>query len=248
MIRLIIAAIYVFLSVVLLYPYHIYLWILSKKDQYKSWYKSWKLVKAFFEGVLHIAGTKVEVRGAENLDKIPKDKGILLIGNHRSYFDIIILQTILGRPMGFIAKKEFSKVPLFGHWVTDIGAVFMDRKDVRAGLESIKTGTEYMKKGLSLGLYPEGTRNHKAEMLPFKKGGYRMAKNAECPIVLVAATGFDDIFENNKPVGLKKKHVIVEFSEPIYPHQMSKDECNAVYDEFPARIQAMLDTHKDSKK
>ena len=99
MIRLIIAAIYAFLSVVLLYPYHIYLWILSKKDQYKSWYKSWKLVKGFFEGLLHIAGTKVEVRGAENLDKIPKEQGILLIGNHRSYFDIIILQTILGRPI-----------------------------------------------------------------------------------------------------------------------------------------------------
>ena len=79
MIRLIIAAIYAFLSVVLLYPYHIYLWILSKKDQYKSWYKSWKLVKGFFEGLLHIAGTKIEVRGAENLIRFLRSREYCLL-------------------------------------------------------------------------------------------------------------------------------------------------------------------------
>ena len=56
MIRLIFAAIYAFLSVVLLYPYHIYLWLLSKKDQQKGWNKSWKIVRSFFKGVLNIAG------------------------------------------------------------------------------------------------------------------------------------------------------------------------------------------------
>ena len=246
MIRFVIVLIYTVLAVILCLPFHLYFWILSKKDRYKSWYKSWKLVKGFFEGLLYIAGTKIEIRGAENLEKVPQEKGILFIGNHRSYFDIIILQTVVGRPMGFIAKKEFKKVPLFSSWVADIGAVFMDRKNVRAGLESINTGTEYMKKGLSLGLYPEGTRNHKDTMLPFKKGGYRMAKNSECPIILVAATGFDDILENNKPAALRKRHVIVEFSEPFYPHEMDKDSCNKAYDEIPDRIQAMLDSQKTS--
>ncbi|SEP62696.1 1-acyl-sn-glycerol-3-phosphate acyltransferase [Lachnospiraceae bacterium NE2001] len=243
MIRLIFAAIYAFLSVVLLYPYHIYLWLLSKKDQKKSWNKSWKIVRSFFKGVLNIAGTKVEVRGAENLEAIPKDQGVLFIGNHRSFFDVIILQTIVDRPMGFIAKSDFKKVPLFSSWVMDIGSIFMDRKDVRAGLESIKTGTDYISKGLSLGLYPEGTRSHTKELLPFKKGGYRMAKNSESPIVLVAATGTDDIFENNKPIALRKKKVIFEFSEAYYPHKMDKDTCNDFYEEIPGKLKEMLDTH-----
>ena len=243
MIRLIFAAIYAFLSVVLLYPYHIYLWLLSKKDQKKSWNKSWKIVRSFFKGVLNIAGTKVEVRGAENLEKIPKEQGVLFIGNHRSFFDVIILQTIVDRPMGFIAKSDFKKVPLFSRWVMDIGSIFMDRKDVRAGLESIKTGTEYMSKGLSLGLYPEGTRSHTKELLPFKKGGYRMAKNSKSPIVLVAATGTDDVFENNKPIALKKKTVIFEFSAPVYPHEMDKDTCNEFYEDIPNRLRTMLDKH-----
>ena len=92
MLKLIVAAIYTVLSVILCLPVHFYLRLLYKKDHYKSWYKSWKFVRGFFEGLLKIAGTKVEVRGAENLKEIPADQGVLFVGNHRSYFDIIILQ------------------------------------------------------------------------------------------------------------------------------------------------------------
>ena len=244
MIRLIIAAIYTFFSVILLFPYHIYLWAISKKDKYRGWCKSRKFIGSFFKGLIHIAGTDIEVRGAENLKKVPQEKGILFIGNHRSFFDIIIMQTVVDRPTGFIAKSDFKKVPLFSRWVMDIGSIFMDRKNVRAGLESINIGTEHIGKGLSLGLYPEGTRSHTKELLPFKKGGYRMAKNSESPIVLVAATGTDDIFENNKPAALRKKTVIFEFSEPTYPHKLDKKDCNDFYDEIPAKLQAMLDTHE----
>ena len=81
------------------------------------------------------------------------------MGNHRSYFDIIILQTIVDRPLGFIAKKEFKKVPLFSWWVADIGSLFLDRKMSVPVLKPSMKELKY-EKGLSLGLYPEGTRNH----------------------------------------------------------------------------------------
>jgi hypothetical protein len=70
-----------------------------------------------------------------------------------------------------------------------------------------------------------------------------MAKNSKSPIVLVAATGTDDVFENNKPIALKKKTVIFEFSAPVYPHEMDKDTCNEFYEDIPNRLRAMLDTH-----
>ena len=130
MIRLVIAVIYVVLAVILCLPYHLYLWIVSKKDKYKSWHKSWRFVRIFFKGLLGIAGTKIELKGLENLSKVPHEQGILFVGNHRSYFDIIVLQTIVDRPLGFIAKKEFKKVPLFSWWVADIGSLFLDRKNI----------------------------------------------------------------------------------------------------------------------
>ncbi|MCR5214682.1 MAG: 1-acyl-sn-glycerol-3-phosphate acyltransferase [Eubacterium sp.] len=241
MIRLIIAAIFAVLAIILCLPIHLYFWILSKSDKYKSWYKSWRFVRGFFKTVLFIAGTKTDIKGLENLAEVPKDKGILFIGNHRSYFDILILQSIIDRPMGFIAKKEFKKVPFFSWWVADLGSLFLDRKNVRAGLETMKVGAGYMKQGLSLGLYPEGTRNHEKELLPFKKGGYRMAEESECPIVLVTMKDVDNIFENNHPVGLKKQKIKIAFSKPIYPHEMDRNERKAAYDEFPVIIQKTLD-------
>ena len=240
MVRLIITAIYVFLAVIVCLPYHLYLWILSKKDKYKSWYKSWRLVRGFFKSVLWLAGTKIEASGLEHLSEVPDDKGILFIGNHRSYFDILVLQTLVDRPLGFIAKKEFKKVPLFSWWVADIGSLFLDRKNIRAGLETINLGTEYMKQGLSLGLYPEGTRNHSSEMLPFKTGGYRMAEKSGSPMVLVAMTGTDDIFENNKPIALKRARVKVVFDKAVYPHELENKDRKEFYGSIPAKIQEML--------
>ena len=241
MIRLIITAIYVFLAVIVCLPYHLYLWILSKKDKYKSWYKSWRLVRGFFKSVLWLAGTKIEASGLEHLSEVPDDKGILFIGNHRSYFDILVLQTLVDRSLGFIAIKEFKKVPLFSWWVADIGSLFLDRKNIRAGLETINLGTEYMKQGLSLGLYPEGTRNHSSEMLPFKTGGYRMAEKSESPMVLVAMTGTDDILENNKPARVKKCDVTVQFDTPVYPHSLEAKERKSFYNQIPDKLKFMLD-------
>ena len=244
MIKAIIILLYVILAVILCLPYHLYLWILSKTNKYKSWHKSWRFVRGFFRSVLKLAGTNIDIKGFDNLSKVPSDKGILFIGNHRSYFDIIILQAIVDRPLGFIAKKEFKSVPLFSWWVADIGSLFLDRKDIRAGLETINTGTENMKQGLSLGLFPEGTRNHNKEMLPFKTGGYRMAEKSDSAMVLCALTGFDNIFENNKPFGIKKCTVTVEFSEPFYPHEMETKERKEFYNSIPGKIQTMLDNVK----
>ena len=81
-----------------------------------------------------------------------------------------------------------------------------------------------------MGLYPEGTRNHSDTLLPFKEGGYKMAERAKAPIVLVAMTGQDDIFENNKFHLIKKSHVQVEFSEPVNPSEMTVPDKKAHQD------------------
>ena len=244
MIRLVIALIYVVLAVILCLPYHLHLWLVTKRDAYKGWHKSWRFVRCFFKGLLWIAGTKIDVKGKENLAKVPHEQGILFVGNHRSYFDIIALQYVVDRPLGFIAKKEFKKVPLFSWWVADIGSLFLDRSNIRAGLETINEGTVNMGKGLSLGLYPEGTRNHTDTLLPFKTGGYRMAEKSESPIVLVAMTGMDDIFENNHPPRLKKTRVTIEFSEAYYPHSMENKERKEFYNSIPGKLQKMLDERR----
>ena len=243
MLRLIIAFLWAALAMIFSLPAHWHWKRIAKKDPMKAWRKAHPYVRGFFRKLLFIAGTKIEVRGRENLPAA--DQAALFVGNHRSYFDIIILQTLTNGPIGFVAKKEFLSYPLLPLYTADIGSIFLDRENVRESLKTINDGTERMKMGLSLGLFPEGTRNHGDQLLPFKPGGYRMAEKSDSPLIVMALTNVGKIFEENKCHFLRRRHVIIEFDKPVYPSQLSKEERKAFYDGIPARIQEMLDTHKN---
>lgn len=241
MIRLIICALWAFFAMVFSFPMHLHFKHQIKKDPMKGWSKSFPYVQGFFRKLLFLAGTKVTVKGLEN---IPEDTQVLFVGNHRSYFDIIILHTLVKRPLGFISKKEFEHTPLLSPYQRDIGCVFIDRENPREAIKSITKAADQMKLGLSMCLYPEGTRNHTDTLLPFKEGGYKMAERSKSPIVLVAMTGQDDIFENNKHHFIKKRHVKAEFSAPIYPSEMPVQERKAFYADIPNRLTAMIEAQK----
>ncbi len=228
------------LGILLSLPFHVAFKAARKKDEYKGWFKAWRYVRKYFKFLLFLAGTKVEVRGQEN---IPDDGPVLFVGNHQSYFDIIITQTLSKTPMGFIAKKEFLKYPFLNLFMTDIGCVFLDRSNPKEGLKSINEGIDHMKKGLSIGLFPEGTRNHSPELLPFKEGGYRIAEKSKRPIVVMALSGVDGIFEANKHMMIKKRHVIVEYDKPVNPSELTADEKKAFYASIPERIMELKKDH-----
>ena len=246
MIRLIVAFLWAALGMLFCLPIHWHNKHIGKTDPVKCWTKSKKLVSKFFRALIFIAGTKIEIRGEENLPDA--DHAALFVSNHQSYFDIIILQTLVKGNIGFVAKKEFRSYPLLPLFMEDMGSIFLDRDNARESLKTISEGTERMKKGLSLGLYPEGTRNHTDQLLPFKPGGYRMAEKSGCPIIAVAETNFGKIFEENPLHFIRSRHVIIEFAKPVYPGQMDKNARKEYYDSIPAQIQAMLDNHKATMK
>ncbi len=230
-----------FVALFISLPYHAYLRKLWKTDPSKSWKKARKYVSGFFSLELKIAGCKVEVRGKEN---IPTDTQSLFVGNHRSYFDILIYHETIGTPVGFIAKSEMKKIPLLPYYMTDIGCLFLDRNDIRKGMETIKEGTEFLKMGHSMILFPEGTRNQGTNLLPFKEGGYKMAEKSKSPIVPVAITGSDYLLESAPKKRVQKGKVIIEFGKPFYPSELSPKERKEKYAKLPAIIQGMKDTHK----
>lgn len=222
-------------------PYHLYLKRLWKKNPEKSWKKAKKYVSGFFRAELKISGCDMTIIGKEN---IPDDTPVLFVGNHRSYFDILVYHEAIGRPLGFIAKSEMRKLPLLPFYMDDIGCLFLNRNDIKQGLQTINQGAEYMKLGHSMVLFPEGTRNQKDELLPFKEGGYKMAEKSKCPIVPVAVSGTDLLLESAPKKRVKGGKVIIEFGEPFYPCEMPPKERKAKYAELPAIIQKIKDTHE----
>jgi 1-acyl-sn-glycerol-3-phosphate acyltransferase len=181
---------------------------------------SQRIVTAAFHVILFIAGVKRTVIGREN---IPKDEPILYISNHRSYFDIPVSYVSLPTLTGFMAKKGIGKIPLLKTWMTLIQCLFLDRDDIRQGMQTILKAIEQIKAGYSIFISPEGTRNQGKEMLPFKEGSFKVAEKTGCAIIPVALTNTDEVFENHFP-WIKSAKVVIEFGKPIYPDQLDKEQ------------------------
>lgn len=220
-------------------PYHFYMKKLSKTNPEKSWRLAMKYVSGYFKAGLAVCRAKVNVVGKENIP----DEVALYVGNHRSYFDILIYHEALGKPAGFVAKKEMEKIGLLALYMKDIGCLFLDRNDIKQGLETMNKGAENLKAGHNMFLFPEGTRNQKDEMLPFKEGGYKMAEKAKCPIVPVAITGSELLLEKRDKKHHGKVNVTIEFGKPFYPTQMAPKDRKAMYAQLPGIIQGMRDNH-----
>lgn len=106
----------------------------------------------------------IEVNGLENIP----DEAALFVGNHSSYFDIIVTGAAIPGGVGFVAKDSLGNIPGLSSWMKRIHCLFLDRKDIRKGLQTILEGAEYLKEGYSMCIYPEGTRSTNGELGEFK--------------------------------------------------------------------------------
>lgn len=185
--------------------------------------ESLAIVQKVFRGCLRIARTTVTVRGLEN---IPKDQAVLYVGNHRSYFDILVGYTTVPTLLGFVAKKEMRRYPLLAQWMENVNCLFLDRENPKEGLKTILQGIEYVKRGVSVWIFPEGTRNRNEDpldLLPFKEGSLKIAEKSGCPVVPVALTGTADVFERHLPF-IYPAHVTIEFGKPFIVKELEPEQ------------------------
>ena len=156
MIRLFFVGLFLILFLILSIPVMIIEWVIGKFNQDIKSRSSLAIVNWAFRIILVLAGVKTTFIGEEN---VPKDNPVLYVGNHRSYFDIVITYPRVPRPTGYIAKKEMEKVPLLSTWMKRLHCLFLDRKDIKQGLKTILEAIEKVKSGISICIFPEGTRN-----------------------------------------------------------------------------------------
>lgn len=223
MIRFILVALTLITFLIFSIPILIFEAVLGKFDPDAKKRQCLAIVQTMFRLLLWISGIQVTVEGAEN---IPKDQAALFVGNHRSYFDVLIGYTTVPGLLGFVAKKEMLRYPILNIWMEDVQCLFLDRKDVRAGLKSILTGIERVKEGTSIWIFPEGTRNDHEdllELLPFKEGSLKIADKTGCPVIPVAMVGNSAIFEDHIPRIVPQK-VTVRYGEPIYLKELPREQ------------------------
>lgn len=177
-------------------------------------------VKLGLGGIFLFSGSKMNVNGLEN---IPKDEAVMFVGNHISYFDVITTYLLWKRPTGYIAKKEIKKIPILNWLMYFVHCLFLDRDDPREGLKMVLKAAEMIQDGISIVIFPEGTRSKSGELLEFKDGSFKIATKAKCKIIPMGITGTTEIFETHMP-WLKPSNVTINFGAPIETKDMDRAE------------------------
>lgn len=144
------------------------------------------LMKIWTKAVLFIYGIKVIVYGQENIDA---GKGKIYISNHASYLDIFVQLAYLPDNVRMIYKKEINKVPLLGWAMMCAGFVALDRDRVRDAMKSLDKAAERVRNGLSVVIYPEGTRTSDGNVGEFKRGMFFLADKSKADIIPVSLSG-----------------------------------------------------------
>lgn len=241
MIRFIITVLFVVSFLILSLPILFVLWLIGMKWPRAKDKASRCIIYWAFSVVKWIAGTKLIVIGKEN---IPTNQAVLYVGNHRSYFDIILSYLAVPSMTGYIAKKEMNRYPSLRKWMKFIGCLFLDREDIRQGMQMILDAVQKIKSGISIFIFPEGTRNKSDdEFLPFKGGSLKIGEKSGCPVVPVSINHSDDIFEKHLPK-ICKATVVIEFAKPIDSSSLSKEEKRALSDNVFSQIKAMYEKNK----
>jgi 1-acyl-sn-glycerol-3-phosphate acyltransferase len=169
---------------------------------------------------LRLSGVRVRVRGLEHLDPA---RSYVFVANHRSFLDTAALFYHLRRRIGIIAKKELLKVPIMGYGMGYVNIMAIDRSNRERAFETMRAATDRLRRGISFGVFAEGTRARPGELLPFKKGAFYMAVEAGVPVVPVAIKRTDELMGKGTGVARPGMMELVVLP-PVETDGLSTDE------------------------
>ena len=170
-----------------------------------------KIARLWGKSILMISRIKVSVKGLSNIDPYCP---YIYMPNHQSNFDIPALLGHLPVQFRWLAKMELFKIPIFGRAMRKAGYISIDRYDRQSAFKSLDVAAQKIKSGVSVLIFPEGTRSRDGKIRPFKKGGFVLAIDSGVPIVPVVIKGTFAIMTKGK-FRVNPGHVSMVVHKPI---------------------------------
>lgn len=175
----------------------------------RTW--GWWFARVFCRNVLKVSGVTFNVSGLEN---VPTSGGFVLVANHQSHFDGLLLISVFPRLLQAVAKRELYYFLPLGLAFWAIGFVPVHRRNPKKASHSVHSGTQVLLDGGALMVFPEGTRTDAAQVYPFKTGAARMAIEAGVPILPVGIAGTEAILRAHSWV-VRPGRVGLEIGAPL---------------------------------
>ena len=155
----------------------------------------------------------VHVHGLEN---IKKGQSYVIAPNHQSYWDAFLVYGFIGIKFKWMMKKELGRIPFVGWACYMAGCIFIDRSSRESGINSIRKAESKLKDGMSVVIFPEGTRTPDGKMGKFKRGAFLISEELQLPILPVTIDGNYDVMSRHAwNVTWHPVHMTVH--EPVMP-------------------------------
>ena len=170
---------------------------------------------------------RVEITGLEHIN--PKESYVFAL-NHQSYFDIFVVYGWLPNIFKWIMKAELRKIPFVGLACQAAGHIFIDRSSSVAAAKSIEKAKEQLRNGVSVVIFPEGTRTLTGKMQPFKRGAFRIATDLKLPIVPATLVGSFERLQRNS-LRFRYGKVQLHIHPPVDVKQYLPDNVQGLIDD-----------------
>jgi 1-acyl-sn-glycerol-3-phosphate acyltransferase len=193
--------------------------------------------------LLFVSGVKVKVEGLHNINP---SEAYVFAANHQSQFDIFTLLGHLPFQFRWLAKSELFRIPLLGAGMRGAGYIPIDRGNRKEAFKSIDLAAEKVRKGISIVIFPEGTRSLDGKLQSFKKGGFHLAIKSGRPIVPVSISGAFSILPK-KGFRVRPRTVQVHIGEPVPTEAVTAQDRSWLISEVRRRIQEKLDSEERGK-
>lgn len=193
--------------------YGVFLSLLDKRAKIMHFYAT----VPWASTILWVCGIKLEVGGLKNI--VP-GRPYIFVSNHMSYFDIFALLAALPVDFKFILKKELMKIPIFGWAVSRAQHISIDRKNPRKAIKSMNQAADRIRNGMSVVIFPEGTRSD-GRLLPFKRGGFQLALKSGCDIIPLAIENSQNIVPR-KSRRINRGTIYIQIGRPVSVDGYSK--------------------------
>ena len=201
-----------------------------------------RFARGWARSVLAVAGISVRVLHRE---KAERGKSVVVVANHESFCDILVLLATLPMQVRFLAKRSVFRVPVLGWSIAAAGFVPVDRGDRARGAATVEAALRRLEGGRSLVIFPEETRTRNGELLPFKRGAAHLALKSGLPLLPIGIAGTFRIL----PRGtweIRPGPVLVSVGNPIDVAGRSLRERDAVTEEARDAIAALRAEARDA--
>jgi len=194
------------------------------------------IIRFWARSILRAAAVKVESQG---LDKLPAGTCVL-VSNHQSNFDVLVILDQIQKHVRFVAKTELYRIPLFAMALRAAGNIQVDRSGGQGDREKIQQAISAVQRRVSILFFAEGTRSLSGELKPFKKGAAILALQAQVPLVPIAVAGAREILPKKSLWIRGGRRALLRIGTPLPTTGLGIEDRDRLTQAAQQQVQAML--------